>query len=232
MNIELLELAESALGELVEHVVFVGGATIGLWISDPGAPPTRPTDDVDVVVEVATRSDFYDFEARLRAAGFREDQESGVICRWRHSNGLILDVMPSRAEILGFDNEWQAAALPYAIWIKLPSGARIRAAPPVYLLAMKLEAFKGRGKGDYLASRDFGDIVALIDGRPELPEEVGSAPVDVRSYIAREISQLLSDPRAMDGLAGATRGDTVSQERIGLVIVPTMRQLTTTDADD
>lgn len=43
----------------------------------------------------ATRSEFYDFEAKLRAATFREDQESGVICRWRHSNGLILDVVPS-----------------------------------------------------------------------------------------------------------------------------------------
>ncbi len=82
MNVELPELAESALGELVEDVVFIGGATIGLWISDLGAPPTRPTDDVDVVVEVATRSDFYDFEAKLRAVGFREDQESRVICRW------------------------------------------------------------------------------------------------------------------------------------------------------
>ena len=95
MNIELLELAESALGQLVDEVVFVGGATVGLWITDPAAPPARPTDDVDVVVEVATRSAFYDFEAKLRAAGFREDQESGVICRWRHGEtGLILDAMP------------------------------------------------------------------------------------------------------------------------------------------
>jgi hypothetical protein len=84
VNIELLELAESTLGELVDQVVFVGGATVGLWISDPAAPPMRPTDDVDVVVEVISRSEFYDFEASLRGAGFREDQESGVICRWRH----------------------------------------------------------------------------------------------------------------------------------------------------
>jgi hypothetical protein len=84
VNIELLELAESALGKLVHQVVFVGGATVGLWITDPAAPPDRPTDDVDVVVEVMTRTGFYDFEAKLRGAGFREDRESGVICRWRH----------------------------------------------------------------------------------------------------------------------------------------------------
>jgi hypothetical protein len=180
VNIELLELAGSALGELVDQVVFVGGPTVGLWITDPAAPPVRPTDDVDVVVEVATRSAFYDFEAKLREVGFREDQESGVICRWRQrETGLILDAMPSRADILGFENKWQAATIPHAVRCELPSGAAIKAAPPVYMLAMKLEAFKGRGKGDFLASRDFGDIVTLIDGRSELLEEVAGA--DARS---------------------------------------------------
>ncbi|MGH2839355.1 MAG: hypothetical protein ACRDKY_00850 [Solirubrobacteraceae bacterium] len=74
MSIELLELAAEALGELLEEVVFVGGATVVLWITDPGAPPVRPTADVDVVVEVATRSAFHDFEARRRKRRFGEDQ--------------------------------------------------------------------------------------------------------------------------------------------------------------
>lgn len=51
MSIELLELAADALGPLLDEVVFVGGATVTLWITDPGAPPVRPTKDVDVVVE-------------------------------------------------------------------------------------------------------------------------------------------------------------------------------------
>lgn len=226
MNIELLELAESALGELVDQVVFVGGATVGLWITDPAAPPVRPTDDVDVVVEVTTRTAFYDFEAKLRKVGFREDQESGVICRWRHrESGLILDAMPSRADILGFENEWQAATIPHAVPCELPSGATIKAAPPIYMLAMKLEAFKGRGKGDFLASRDFGDIVTLLDGRSELLEEIAGADADVRAYIAEEMRWLLADPRLMEGLAGAIRGDAASQERVDLVVLPAVNAL-------
>ncbi len=44
MSITLLELAASALGELVDQVVSTGGATLGLWITDPAAPsPTRST---------------------------------------------------------------------------------------------------------------------------------------------------------------------------------------------
>jgi hypothetical protein len=32
------------------------------------------------------------------------------------------------------------------------------------LLATKIEAFKGRGEGDFPASRDLADIIALVDG--------------------------------------------------------------------
>jgi hypothetical protein len=100
------------------------------------------------------------------------------------------------------------------------------------MLAMKLEAFKGRGHGDFLASRDFGDIIALIDGRPELLDEVANAPTDVRTYIAREVRQLLSASRLMDGLAGAVRADAANQERVDIVIVPAMNQLAQADHEE
>jgi hypothetical protein len=63
-----------------------------------------------------------------------------VICRKRHrESGLILDVMPSEARILGFANRWQGAALPHAALVQLPSGVEIRAVSPPYLIATKLE---------------------------------------------------------------------------------------------
>ena len=226
MSIELLELAAETLGELLEEVVFVGGATVVLWITDPGAPPVRPTKDVDVVVEVATRSAFHDFEARLRKRRFAEDQEDGVIGRWGHPSGLTLDAMPPQPGILGFENRWQGAAIPHAIERELPSGARMRAASPPYLLATKLEAFKGRGNRDFLGSRDFGDIIALIDGREELIDEVAQAPDDVRTYIAAELAGLLEDPRFADGLFGAMQPDAASQARIDDVVMPRLRALT------
>jgi hypothetical protein len=129
MTIELLELAHGALGELVNEVVFVGGATVALWITDPAAPPVRVTEDVDVIVEGTSRRAYYEFEERLRAARFREEQR--VICRWLHRDSdLVLDAMPADASILGFENRWQRESLPHAAEVKLPSGARIRAVPP------------------------------------------------------------------------------------------------------
>lgn len=41
MSFELLERGAAALGPLSDDVVFVGGATLVLWITDPAAPPPR-----------------------------------------------------------------------------------------------------------------------------------------------------------------------------------------------
>jgi hypothetical protein len=196
MNIELLELAAATLDDLLPELAFVGGATVELWITDPGAPPVRATNDVDVVVEVTTRGDFHAFEDRLRNHRFGPDLDDGIICRWLHrDNGLILDAMPSKPDILGFANHWQAAALPHAIDRKLPSGATIRAIPPPYLVATKLEAFKGRGNNDFLASRDIADIVVLLDGRKELTDEIADSDANLRHYLAGEFTSLLQQPR-------------------------------------
>ena len=107
-NLEMLELAAVALAELPDKLVFVGGATIELWVTDAAAPEFRPTDDVDVVVEITTRAAYYRFEERLRAIGFANEPRGGVICRFRHrDSGVAVAAMPTEAQILGFENRWQ-----------------------------------------------------------------------------------------------------------------------------
>jgi len=226
MSLELLELAATTLTDLLPEVVFVGGATVTLWITDPGAPPVRPTKDVDVIVEVTTQRAYYDFGARLRERGFAEDQADGVICRWRHADAdLILDAMPTEAALLGFASRWQGAAIPHAMARALASGAVIRAVSPPYLVATKLEAFRGRGRGDFLGSRDLGDIIALVDGREELVNEIVAADHEVRRYVAAEVDALLTEPRFRDGLFGALRPDPASQDRADAVVLPALRAI-------
>lgn len=182
----MLETAAADLGQLVPDVAFLGGAAIALWISDPAAPPIRPTRDVDVIVEVGTTVEYYALGERLREQGFEEDPDARQLCAWKHRDSdLALDVMPTEAEILGFSNRWYAEALASAVERELPSGAVIRAVTAPYLVATKIEAFRGRGNGDYLASRDFGDLIALIDGRPELIEEIEAAPLELRRNAER-----------------------------------------------
>lgn len=86
----------------MDDVVFVGGATVGLFLTDPSSPEARHTLDVDVITPVTSRSAFYTLEERLRAAGFSQPQ-SGPICRWL-IGGVTVDLMPPFEDILGFTN--------------------------------------------------------------------------------------------------------------------------------
>jgi hypothetical protein len=101
----------------------------------------------------------------------------------------------------------------------------IRALSSPYLLATKLEAFKGRGNGDFLGSRDLADIIALVDGRQELVDEVTAADDEVRRFIAHEVTLLLGAPRIADGLFGAMRADPVSQQRVESVVLPALQNI-------
>jgi hypothetical protein len=50
----------------------------------------------------------------LRQSGLEHDMSGGVICRWK-KGGLVIDVMPTDPEILGFSNIWY----PYAFALPL-----------------------------------------------------------------------------------------------------------------
>jgi predicted nucleotidyltransferase len=229
VSVDLLERGAQALGPLLDEAVFVGGATITLWITDAGAPAPRPTKDVDIVIEVASRAEWRSFEARLREQGFAEDSDSKVMCRWRFrdrpGDDLVLDAMPSDANLMGFANRWQGASLPFAVERSLPSGAVIRAIPPPYLIATKLEAFRGRGGGDHLGSHDLEDVVLLVDGREELVGEVSTAPPDIRDHLGYECAALLDEPRFVDAIFGFLRPDMASQGRAEAVVLPRLRAI-------
>lgn len=222
----MLEGAVGHLSQLLDDVVFVGGVTVELWVTDPGSPPLRLTADVDVIAEISTRRDYYQLEDRVRKLGFENDQSSGVICRFNHSqSGLVLDVMPTKASILGFENNWLGESFAHATEVKLPGGQMIKAIPPPFLLATKLEAFAGRGKLDFYGSRDFEDIVRLIDGREELVGEVAESPAEPSRYIAQQLTRLSRHRDFDSGLEGALPMGLAARERVDEVIWPRIREL-------
>lgn len=231
MSIAMLERAAQELDPFLSEIAFVGGATIALWITDPGAPQPRVTKDVDLVVEVASRAAWYRFEERLRAHGLRHDDSSPVICRWRAggpSDELLIDVMPGDAGILGFENQWQRPALDHARTLPLPSGRRISAITPPYLVATKLDAWNGRGGGDHLRSHDLEDVVVLIDGRIEILDEVEIAPADLREFLSHQITTLLGEPRFLDLIDGTVVGFGTGSgdgDRVDDVVMPRLRAL-------
>lgn len=219
MSVALLEPAADALGDLREEVVFLGGATIALWLTDPAARVPRVTYDVDVVaVQVTTLGAYEAFQARLRALTFAEDVDSGVICRWRHAErGIVLDAVPMREELAGFSGRWLSEAVERPAEVVLPSGTVIAAVPPAWLMATKLEAFADRGGADCLSSRDFEDVVTLVDGRPELLDELRLLPAEARAYVREQVAEVARDPSFPYGVEGALpTGDAGRAEAVTL----------------
>jgi hypothetical protein len=213
-NLELLEIAAVKLRPLLPEIVFVGGCATGLLITDPGAAALRRTYDVDVISEIASYAEYAVFSERLRVLGFNEDSREGApLCRWQHGD-LVLDVMPLDASILGFSNRWYPDALHSAVEVELNAGLTIKAITAPYFLATKIEAFRGRGEGDYFASHDLEDFIAVIDGRPSLLQEVGEASPDLRAFLAEAARSLLSASRFLDALPGHLSADAASQARI------------------
>ena len=106
LHLELIATIAAGLTTLIDEVTFLGGATIGLYISDPLAPNPRPTDDVDCIIEVVGRVEYWKLEDQVRARGFLNSTTPGdPICRWMFS-GVKVDVMPTDKQILGFSNRW------------------------------------------------------------------------------------------------------------------------------
>lgn len=214
-NLPNLRAIAEAVGELRDRVVFVGGATAGLLVTDPAAEIVRATKDVDAIIE-AQLGEFHRIEEQLPARGFVRDIESGVICRWIHGESRILfDLMPVDPDVLGFSNRWYRYAVDTARPMPLSDDLTILVVTAPAFVATKLEAFADRGAGDILASHDLEDILNVVDGREELTQEMEAAPANVRDAVRTALNKLLADDdfrNALPGLiADADRTDIVLQ---------------------
>jgi hypothetical protein len=191
-NLARIDAVVAALGPLAEELCVVGGCAASLLVSDPGASPMRPTEDVDVIVE-ALYAKYVRFEAELSKRGFVPSKAKGdPICR-RRKGSLVLDVMPLDEKVLGFSNRWYRSAFENRRATNTPSGLQVYCVDAPHFLATKLDAFKGRGNGDFVSSPDLEDVVRVVDGRPEIVEEVAGSPADLRRFVGQGIESCLAD---------------------------------------
>ncbi|HET6842026.1 MAG TPA: hypothetical protein VFK06_10115 [Candidatus Angelobacter sp.] len=125
-NLELLASIARLLRPLLDELVFVGGCTTALLITDPAAAEVRPTFDVDAIAEITSYAEYSVFSERLRQLGFAEDQSEGApVCRWAHDD-LRFDIMPTDETILGFSNRWYKAAMENAQKMQLENDLMLR----------------------------------------------------------------------------------------------------------
>lgn len=222
-SLEMLAQIAKGLGPLKDRVVFVGGSTVSLYLTDPGATTVRPTEDVDCVIQVLTRGQYYKLEQELERLGFRHVTEKDApICRWSYK-GLTADIMPTEGSVLNFKNSWYPDGYEHAIKVILPGGEEVRIFSLPYFLASKIEAFNDRGHGDFLTSPDMEDIITVLDGSDTIAQEISAAPAKVKKFLSGKFREFLRDERFIESLEGNLRspaGTAARVERIKKILKP------------
>ena len=88
---------------------------------------------------------------------------------------------------------WYKLAAKTSKNIDLGDGLIVRLITAPLLTCTKLEAHKSRGGGDLKESKDFGDILAIIDGRVDLFDEVRLTEETARKYLVENFQRFLDD---------------------------------------
>lgn len=99
----------------------------------------------------------------------------------------------------------------------LPSGREIRHVAGPLLIATKLEAFENRGQGNF-THHDLEDIINLVDGRPEIVEEMNGAEAELREFVQGELDDLLANELFTETIPMHFHPDQVNQARVPVVL--------------
>ena len=213
VNLDHVMHIASRLEPLGVKFAFIGGSVIGLLVDHPEAASIRPTNDIDVVLEVVTHIDYTKMEKRLFGLKFKNDISEGAPkCRWIVDD-IKVDVLPSRDDLGQWRGRWFEEALRTATPREI-SGKTINVVTASCFIATKMDAFADRGNGDFLASRDVEDIVAIVDGRASLESEIFTSHPDLRRYVSETVRTWLEKPEFIEALQGHLPGDTASQQRL------------------
>lgn len=221
-NLGLLREVAQRIEPLLPRLAFLGGVVVDLFVTEPTARPSRATKDVDVVIDLVHYGQYAEtLRDELIKLGLEEDTTIGAPrCRWRFTDAprRIVDIMPTKGEVLGFSTEWYAEAFHSAEPFQVPGGPVIRLVKPAYFLVTKLTAFHDRGRQDPTISHDLEDIIAVVDGRASLVQELQDAPPEVRAFIAGAWRGLLETGEVPALLEAHLGPDEASQARAGIVL--------------
>lgn len=179
-----------ALSDLNEQVMYVGGAVAGLYADNPGAPESRPTKDVDIVLEVVSLLKLETLRQDLAKRSIHFASDENVICRFTYQN-ILLDVMSTQAVGWAPSNPWFKPGFKHS-QIYCIDNAEIRIMSFPYFLASKFTAFLDRGI-DARTSQDFEDIAYVLDNRNTMVNDILSAPHDVKNFLIAQLNHVLND---------------------------------------
>ena len=190
INIKDVKVIASALKELKDQVIFVGGAILTLYINESGAENVRETMDIDFTLKLQSYKAFSEIQKRLTQLGFQPDPFGHSINSYKYKN-IPVDIMLAIESPLGPCNRWYQKGFNSLQRIYV-EGETIQVFSAPYFLATKFEAFNDRGE-DIRTSHDFEDIIYVINNRDSIVEEISVADEEVRLFLQTQMQNVLSN---------------------------------------
>lgn len=189
INLKIVEKVASTLGELNDEVIYVGGAVVSLYATDPGAEQPRPTKDIDISVQISTFSEMDVLREKLATKKIYPAPSEKIMYRYSYED-ILIDFIPYEATPLGPTNSWLKPGFKKAYPVKI-GNIHINILPVGMFLATKWEAFKSRGN-DPRMSHDFEDIIYIIDNNMNLIDDVKNSSVKVQTFLKKMSEEILS----------------------------------------
>ena len=179
----------TALKDLNTQVMYVGGAIVSIYIDDPTADDVRPTKDIDISTQILSLGELEQLRLKLIERGFKQSWEDEVICRFRIED-IKVDVMGTTPIGWAPANPWFESGFAKKQLVKVED-ADIYILPLSYYLCTKFSAFYDRGATDPRTSKDFEDVVYLLNYTSNIKEQIISAPSDVQTYLKNAFKEIL-----------------------------------------
>ncbi|WP_373517166.1 nucleotidyl transferase AbiEii/AbiGii toxin family protein [Pricia sp.] len=200
INKEVIKKIALTLGELNNDVIYVGGATVSLYINDPAADDVRPTRDIDISLQILSIPQLEEIRELLVDKGFKQSADLGVICRFKLDD-ILIDVMSTKAVGWAPANQWFADGFDQRETVLIDE-IQIQIMPLPYFLASKFSAFTDRGGSDPRYSKDFEDITYILNNRMDWHEVLINSEANVKEFLARRLQKINDSSMLQEAMRG------------------------------
>jgi len=190
INLKVVEKVALALEEINNDVIYVGGAVVSLYVTDDGAELPRPTTDIDISVQISSYAQMEQLRKKLASKKVYPASTESVLYRFVYEE-ILIDFIPFEETSLGPTNKWLKPGFQKYNLVTI-GNAKIKILPVSLFLASKWEAYKSRG-GDPRMSKDFEDIVYIIDNNKNLVNEIQNADNNVQTFLYEMSNKILSN---------------------------------------
>jgi hypothetical protein len=172
---------------MLDELVFAGGCSTALLFSEADFIRPTPPQWLDVIASTQGELGHTGLTIKLKEMGMREDTIFGrgrwkmgalTVCFWNVDP--VFSPFASR-----FMRD--AFAMPRRYPVADMKAKLVNAA---FFMAVKLEAFQGRGQGNYQTSDDLNDLVSLLSARAEVAYDLKLAAPQVRAFVQKTLAEL------------------------------------------